>query len=50
MRETTDAVLLRLFIGESDEFDAAEPMLDSCLVTLEKIRVVRYYGLGTGLA
>jgi uncharacterized protein len=114
MRETTDAVLLRLFIGESDEFDgrplheaivlkarelglagatvlrgpmgfgrssrlhtakilrlsddlpvvievvdgearierlldAAEPMLGSCLVTLEKVRVVRY-GLGTALA
>ena len=107
MRETTDAVLLRLMIGESDEFDgrplyealvfkarelgmagatvlrgamgfgrssrmhtakilrlsddlplvievidtedniekllsAAEPMLGSCLVTLENIRVLRY--------
>ena len=107
MRETTDAVLLRLMIGESDEFDGrplyeaivfkarelglagatvlrgamgfgrssrmhtakilrlsddlplvievidteenvekllaqAEPMLGSCLVTLEKIRVLRY--------
>ena len=113
MRNTTDAVLLRLFIGESDEFegrplheaivlkarelglagatvlrgpmgygrssrlhtakilrlsddlplvievvdtepridrllDVAEPMLGSCLVTLEKVRVVRY-GLGNDL-
>jgi uncharacterized protein len=113
MRKTTDAMLLRLFIGESHEFegrplheaivlkarelglagvtvlrgpmgygrssrlhttkilrlsddlplvielvdterridqllDAAEPMLGSCLVTLEKVRVVRY-GLGNDL-
>lgn len=114
MRETTDAVLLRLMIGESDEFEGrplhealvfkaremglagatvlrgamgfgrssrmhtakilrlsddlplvievidtenqiarllaeAEPMLGSCLVTLEKIRVVRY-GHDSGMA